>query len=393
MNRLPPELLGMIADSIQQDPQPLRGQRTLSTLARTNKTFYSICNVRIYRMPILGSRKMIINWSKFYTSKANPWAICRGTEGLGNVVVPKSVSFVARPLEEAAGNGKSSGPSGDLVPWIDDCILLKSAFKTFILRDLTSVSTSPGGAFAEYFVAALLGPSKPNRRTIKELVICHSNYEPLVLFLLEALNRAECEWGDVVEDMLEHLDDEHLKLFVSQRLTLAEEVDITDDQLGVLNRLAKKMAPFDFSLFGGMDFFAWDEDHLDSVLRTRNVPSDLLSSLTTLSIPIEYPLELYLLFHSRSLPSLRHLLLGGLGRFSSTVGHAVQLLRHSITDRKGIILPPQIEEHLRDREPDLFARWDPLTEREKVSIPRIDYIGLKLDILDLSSLELLSGPA
>ncbi|GAA5979429.1 hypothetical protein JCM5350_003901 [Sporobolomyces pararoseus] len=364
MDRLPPELLGMIADSIQQDPRPLTAQRTLSRLARTNKILYSICNPRIYRMPVLESRRMVVNWSKFYTSKVNPWAICRGTNDLEKVIVPKSTN---KPLHRR------------LSP-------LQDPFKSFFLRDLTSVSTSSIAPSGEDFLAALLGPSKPNRRTIKEISIRLSTSR-LTLFLLEALSRVECEWnGGVIEDMLDYLDDELLKLFVRRRLTLSKEVDLSLDQLEAVGQLAKKLAPFEFSLFYDMHFgeINFDPENLESIHHSRDVPIYPFNSLSALTIPVDSILQLHLLFYSRSLPSLRCLAIIGTCYLSQTRRHDVKLLRRSITDRNGVIVPPLVEEAARTREPDLFALWDPLTEKEKATSPRIDYIGPNLDTLDLS---------
>ena len=243
------------------------------------------------------------------------------------------VSFVAR-REEAADNNQESTSSDEQQLYSGGCILFKPPFDSFFLRDLASISTSSDAPSVEDFLAALLGPSKQSRVPIKEVSIRLSTSR-LTLFLLEALSRVECEWnGGVIEDMLGYLDDELLKLFVRRRLMLSKEVDISLDQLEAVGQLAKKLAPFEFSLFYDMHFgeINFDPENLESIHHSRDVPIYPFNSLSALTIPVDSILQLHLLFYSRSLPSLRCLAIIGTCYLSQTRRHDVKLLRRSITE-------------------------------------------------------------
>jgi len=113
MVELPPELLGMIIgkllhclslshrilsrcffrlDAIVEDPLPFSRQSTLAALARTNKAFNSMCGPRLYQEPVIGDEEMLEKWSRYYSSKVNPWTIWKGEKEFQKVVVPTKVS-------------------------------------------------------------------------------------------------------------------------------------------------------------------------------------------------------------------------------------------------------------------------------------------------------------
>jgi hypothetical protein len=81
----------VLADSIQEDPLPFQRQRTLAALARANKTFYSICNHRLYLDPILHQTNKK-KWIRFYCLQVNPFTLAKNSTGFESIVIPRSVS-------------------------------------------------------------------------------------------------------------------------------------------------------------------------------------------------------------------------------------------------------------------------------------------------------------
>ncbi|GAA5962719.1 hypothetical protein JCM3765_006178 [Sporobolomyces pararoseus] len=119
MNRLPPELLGMIA----------------AALARTNKTLHSICNSRIYQAPVLGNDRIVRKWARFYLSKVNPWTVSKKCTNLWDLVLPESISFFGISESETTPiNGTVSASLRHLKPPSVECSFVKLLFTPILFQ-------------------------------------------------------------------------------------------------------------------------------------------------------------------------------------------------------------------------------------------------------------------
>ncbi|GAA5967092.1 hypothetical protein JCM3765_001496 [Sporobolomyces pararoseus] len=392
MNRLPPELLGMIADSIQQDPQTLRGQQTLSALASANKTFYSICNPKLYQHPICRDTRAAARWSMFYASKINPWTINQKFRGFENDVLPRSVDNAGAKKNASSPNGDSGRPTQPAV----ELRITKLAVAPALFHNLTSFSVSPDfdtdHAVTLDFLAALFGPIGSNRRKMIHLRLPLKRAWPFLPFLLESVKRMKWHFEDdsfedVLGDIVEAHPDEKTKSVIRQRLEEEGDAGLDWDEFFELQKTALELALVRYSVFKVMEPETEDPVILLPIcIRSRNIDCHPFTSLVKLSIAALETFELYLVFHSHLFPSLVYLKISRGIDASNNLEYDVKLLRHSITKRNGTIFQPcwgsdvglAFEEELWD--------WTPLTKEEIEAEPKISYIGPNLDELDLSEL-------
>ncbi|GAA5902085.1 uncharacterized protein JCM6883_001292 [Sporobolomyces salmoneus] len=377
MDSLPRQLLKLISDSVEEDPQPRLRQTALAALARTNKTFYTICNPRLYFHPILLNEKRATEWAQKYTRRVDPWKISRGTRELKDVFVPKSMTFSYRKDRKRK---TVTGPRpifSRLPAPVDGSSMVKLGLSSYFFRNLTSFtlrtpvpfsSTSSDLPYDQQFVISLFGPLGINRAKIRRLVIQGTGNKRIVPFLLEADKRFP--WEIYVDDI------PRLNTVVNEEdiewLALCEEED---------------QDPFDDSRYASYEDLE-PQDLLEAIYDTRRVSCRPFTSLKTLVLAIDRTFELYLILISRLFPSLKRLVLIGKIQASDNAQHDVRLLRHSIAKRKGSFVPPGNAASLAAASPDIFNSWNRLAKAELESEPKFKYVGPHLSKLDLSELEI-----
>ncbi|GAA5901746.1 uncharacterized protein JCM6883_000380 [Sporobolomyces salmoneus] len=342
MEKLPPELLGYIADFIEQDPLGFDQQRTLSTLARTNKTLHEICNPRIYRNPLLRDGRTAMKWGKVYAQFVNPWTICAGTQRLEDVVVPRSITFHHCGEEDLEDEEEDSAPvSNRLEESLNVCLGLELEMSPFFLRHLTSFTVPEGDCWTQPdFIARLVGPIGFNRTTIKELSLVGSIQWPFVPFFLEALYRME--WITVVKytpSLLESFPHDSLSIKARSALIsfLEGDEEILDyDDEDEIDDTVRDLASTHWPMFAYHETVSSEADEVLAEILVNPPPDPLLHPLTSLenlTIKIRFALELYLIFHSRLFPSLRRLkVIGRIGTSSDPIND-VKLFRLSVTQQ------------------------------------------------------------
>ncbi|GAA5911223.1 uncharacterized protein JCM6883_001946 [Sporobolomyces salmoneus] len=388
MDNLPPELLSLIADSIQQDPLLSEGQQTLSALARVNKTLYSICNPQIYRHPVIVSPRKTAHWGNLCGRNVNPWTVCYGRKSDEEVVLPESLTFVAgpKPKDDTAVsvNKRANKP-------LDDCFVFHLEFSSFF-RHLTSFTSAKTSLDAD-FVARLFGPLGLRRATIKELYLDGLRGCRLAPFLLEAFDRILhfpnfYDYDDLLDDFPENPLRTGARVTLDKWLTykdVEEDEQTLDEYFDELNEIVQALAPTHWKVFLHYELMTQDPDAVLADI----VPNPIhlghpFKSLENLTIEIRFAFELYLIFHSYLFPRLHRLKLIGTFGTSSDAKYDIKLFRHSITKRNGVLFLPSVEDDLRLAFPNVFDCWEPLTEDEKRKEPRIDYHGPELVELDLS---------
>ncbi|GAA5979433.1 hypothetical protein JCM5350_003903 [Sporobolomyces pararoseus] len=336
MDRLPPELLGMIADSIQQDPPVLKGQQSLNTLARTSKRLYSICNPLLYRNPMLrGERSKMMEWVRFYTSKVTPWSLAHKAMDFENVPVPGSItiaSFTSTTNKEI----KPTPVFPRLPSPITESRLASIAFEPDLFRNLTTFSLSTPSIVDHDLLVALFGPLGRIRITICNLRLPEEEEWRLLPFLLEAHDRMRWSWDRgafdrLLDELVDECLDEELKLSIKNRIQSYGQA-VSEEEYDELEDIAHGLAPTRWSLFKSMLLDTVEPDEiLDYFLGTKEAFSHPFTGLRFLSLAVEDSYELYLLFISRLLPSLDVLkLIGGIYT-SINLAFDIKLLRHSIT--------------------------------------------------------------
>ncbi|GAA5982151.1 hypothetical protein JCM5350_003473 [Sporobolomyces pararoseus] len=394
MDRLPPELLVMIADSIEQDPHRLRRQRSLAALARTNKTCYSICNSRIYRNPAMGEDRMVRKWVRFYLSKVNPWTVSKGCTNLVDLVLPESISFFTSSDFWTNTSVNSISP---LLRPLDTTPAERSfvglLFSPTLFQNLTSFSTSKSRRVDDDFLAHLFGPLGSNRTSIKTLLIPIEGW-PVVSFLLESLSRSEWWWWpgidgkEQVETLIDEINDWSLKEKLKQEYKLWEEDEPYDGLLEeTLGEIAIDLGLVKYSVFKQLsDDPPFVQDGFD---KNRYIRCHPFTSLFKLSLLVQNIEDIYLVFYSSLFPSLRILELAGcISLEVGEISHDFKLLRFSITEAEGTLIPPRLDLELSDLLRSSFTpSWIPLTTKEIKAEPKIDYFGPKLVELDLSGCE------
>ncbi|GAA5962438.1 hypothetical protein JCM3765_004296 [Sporobolomyces pararoseus] len=392
MDRLTPETLKAIAESIKQDPRVFRRQATLAALARTNKTLYSICNPLLYQRPALADAKMAMKWGEFYSTKVNPWIICKGTKSFEDVVVPLSIRFKRRKEKKTKQNDQARAIFPRLEGPVDGAHMTRLAFSSYFFRNLTSFIVDNNYSIEPEFVSALFGPIGSKRRSIKQLALLGSRQSLLVSFLLEAVKRMSWEWKDsssfsqIVELLPDAEIDEETRDLIER--TMEEEEDLEDLEDEVYEKLASialRFASVNFAIFRKMQpSITQAVSVLLPILESRDVPCHPFGSLRNLSLSIEQTFETYLILYSGLFPALRHLKIKGSIQYTPNTLHDVKLFRLSITRRKGRILPPRIEPEVLAAFNSQFSSWNWLTKKEQREGPEISYYGPRLRELDLS---------
>ncbi|GAA5967065.1 hypothetical protein JCM3765_001487 [Sporobolomyces pararoseus] len=355
MDRLPLELLRMIADRVELDSDLARRRTTLAGLSRTNKALHSVCNPRLYLHPIISSRSRMLRWSRIYTS---PWTIPEGERGLKDLPLPQSRS------------PSPSGRQSRLLPR-QECIiavlLSKLHFGLSFVRSHAS----------QRLIAALFGPLGSNRTSIKSLSLGH----PIVSFLVEAYGRMEWSWEAREDEVLSLLEKIKGKGWLDS--VLGEERNNWDRWREVENKV-DRLALVDHEIFQHMDAgLEWEpmDSIIDNILGSTEVLSHPFESLERLDFEVYHLFELYLIIlHSRLFPRLSHCRIRGAS--GVMIERDWLLICLSITELNGSISPPTLDYHR-----DYLYRpvtWEPLSHEEKTSGPQIDYIGPNLVELDLS---------
>ncbi|GAA5957965.1 hypothetical protein JCM3765_006217 [Sporobolomyces pararoseus] len=393
MDRLPPELLRMIADSIEQDPRPFTRQNTLAALARTNKTFHSICNSRLYQAPVLGNDRIVRKWARFYLSKVNPWTISKKCTNLRDLVLPESISFFGISESEIiAINGTVSPSSRYLKHQPAERYFVKLLFTPFLFQNLTSFSASSDRPVDHDFLAHLFGPVGSNRTLIKTLSIPLRGQFRLIHFLFEASSRLAWYWPGMddmerVEALLNEIHDWDLQEKLREELNKWRE-DRTYDGLieNTLEEIAVDLGLVKYSVFK----LLWEcwENQVDEpwFIKDSDIRGHPFTSLVQLSLMVVCIEDIYLILYSSLFPSLRLLdLTGEIGLEVREASHDIKLLRFSITELEGTLVPPRFDSGLETLlHPVFVPDWTPLTTEEIEAEPKIHYFGPKLLELDLS---------
>ncbi|GAA5989298.1 hypothetical protein JCM5350_003435 [Sporobolomyces pararoseus] len=403
MDRLPPELLGMIADLIQHNSLALRGQRDLSALARTNKTLYSICNPKLYQHPICRDSKAATKWSKFYTSSINPWNMTQGSRGLADDMLPRSISFEYLPDRKAKShNFRPVAHSRHLPVPTPEFRVAQLATTPAIFSNLTSFSV-PTNFISNHavkldFLATLFGPVGSNRTIIRHLDLALHDSWPFTPFLLESVNRIdwvfdEATFQALLVDILEAHPNETAKAAIIRRMEEEGEATLDGDVLHELDETAFGLASTRYDVFRQMSLNTVDPVVvLPLCISSRDLPCHPLNSLRKLSIAVDEIVELYLIFHSRLFPSLIYLKISGsfeASEASSNLEYNIKLLRLSITKRNGVIHKPEWAFDDDDNEfGEMPEDWTALSKEEIDAEPKIAYIGPDLEELDLSEMEM-----
>ncbi|GAA5901869.1 OBAP family protein [Sporobolomyces salmoneus] len=347
MARLPPELLALIADSVEQDPLPLDRQQTLSALARTNTTLHEICNTRIYRHPFLNDGMNAMKWGKVYARLVNPWSICAGTQRLEDVVVPESITFHYCLPEEKGDDSEEEenvvhtvSVNKRLEEPLNVCLGLELEMSPFFLRHLTSFATLESEHPTQPdFAALLFGPNGVNRATIKELSLVNSIRWPFVPFLLVALDRmewiAEIKYTPSLLDSFPH-DSLSIKARSALISFLEGDEDVLDyDDEDEIYDTVRDLASTHWSMYACHGAESTDADEVLAEILS-NPPLNSLwhpfTSLENLTIRIRFAFELYLIFHSCLFPSLRRLKVIGKIGTCDDANYDVKFFRHSITN-------------------------------------------------------------
>ncbi|GAA5983995.1 hypothetical protein JCM5350_004982 [Sporobolomyces pararoseus] len=387
MDRLPPELLKMIADSIEQEIQPFTRQRTLAALARTNKTFYSICNSRIYVNPVLGDDQMVKKWTRFYISQVNTWTVCRGSKSFRNVIVPSNIQF--NRFRRTKSDTSSAPPNSQNIepPAISPLILFQSVISPPFFRNLVSFSASSKSTVDTEFILALIGPDGSNRASIQRLHLRQSQDEMLLMYLLEGYNRM---YFDGPNDLFQHPLAVREHEIDRQRIMELEKAENPEymafEGWKELDRLEEKLYAASFPIFRQLwPASARSEEMMEAVENTRDILARPFASLVNLNLIVSEVHEFYLLLHSKLFPSLTDLKLVGEVDFVTPSAYDVKLLRHSVTKNEGEIRPPSVDDYLEASYPQVFnTSWKPLSTEEMEEQPKIDYFGPNLNKLDLS---------
>ncbi|GAA5914426.1 uncharacterized protein JCM6883_004788 [Sporobolomyces salmoneus] len=305
-------------------------------------------------------------------------------------------------------------PVDELLPPINNL-----ALSTFFFRDLTSITVSPKFPLPDDFIVSLFGPFGSNRSILRQYTV-EKNYGP-ESFLFEAYSRMAWAFfgldNDELPDLIATLSQIEPRCEpIRRRKEQEEEGDfiVTDDEYNTIVTIVEDLAPSNYNLSQLMVLeTTFPQEILPEILRTRDVPCHPFEALQDLTIHISFTWELYLIFYSRLFPVLGCLtLVGGFGLNDEigppdTLPHDVKVLRHAITtqvlsslvprfskvtdadfdqstDVAGKSSPPQIYALVLARHPNLFDSWDPLTQDEMESEPKIDYIGPNLTRLDMS---------
>ncbi|GAA5913697.1 uncharacterized protein JCM6883_000018 [Sporobolomyces salmoneus] len=381
-------------DSISSNSWIFDAQRDLALLSRVNEAFYTICHDRLYLDPILGNGRMVKKWIRNYSSLVNPWSICEGTQSLESVVVPNSIRFKVyrSPIEQLEDQEFSSWNRRP--EFVDEFLppINSFALSAFFFRDLTSIIVSPEFPFPRDFIISVCGPFGVNRKTLTQLSLGADASIWLNSFLLEAYSRMLDLWDLWATDYLKMLDviaqdgryPRDCNLITTRLVEEDRGHGLTDQECDRIERIARDLAPSNYRVLALMSVATLSHEVLPPILETRNMSCHPYHALQRLSLHVSVTFELYLIFHSRLFPVLRHLKLVGYFMGSLTLSHDVKLLRHSITERQGKIDPPDVA----ITHPNLFDSWDPLTKEEMESAPKIDYFGPNLDELDLSDCEI-----
>ncbi|GAA5903697.1 uncharacterized protein JCM6883_005087 [Sporobolomyces salmoneus] len=390
MDTLPEELLIAIADSVQSDSDSFAAQTTLACLARVNKTFYAICKDRLYLDPVLGNPNMVGKWILKYSSLVTPSSSHASPQGLEHVVVPNTIRFEnpdTRIVETKDTGFGPFKPRANLPPDND------FAHSTFFFRKLTSFVVSQDYLISDEFIVYLCGPSGSNRETLKHLSI--ESYQGCWFnsYIFEAFSRmpwtvSEPDHYGVIDLIAEDGRCSRECEIVKAHLEDADSVySITDEDYESIERMVYELAPSNYRIFLNLSLYddqPQAQESLSPILKSRDDPCHPFKALQSLTTHVSATFELYLIFHSQLFPVLRHLkLLGGFG-CPQALNYDVKLLRRSISDCPGEILAPSICSAVIDAHPNLFESFEPLTEIEMESDPKIDYFGPNLEKLDLS---------
>ncbi|GAA6027401.1 hypothetical protein JCM8097_007832 [Rhodosporidiobolus ruineniae] len=389
MPRLATELLTQIGVQLVLDSSDRqRAQKALACLSRASKDFHEVPSPLLYETVALRSEQHASRWAKTLNSrKALPRV--EGSEQSGIRDFKPTQLFVLFPNRESnpydlpiSFYSANNRRTASLLPDLTQALSL-GLFSQ--LSTLKLVNAFTGHAF----LATLLGPEKPARKSIKLFTLYSSTLDKVIdpvelYFFLEVLEYFAQEKsgpgsGFDLEFCIQYNLDKNPRWNENQTVEaelVKEAHTVWPTFSGVINT----------------DLVDWDGRSVEEYIRTPEVPNvSPWTSLRVLNLQLCSNPALALIFHSPAFPALRRLTLHGSTDEPYSIDRTILLtfrIAVNSLDVPGKLLEPQLDFESGDADVE-WAGFGPPTQKELENYPYKPYRGPKLELLDASKLSIM----